>query len=305
VVTNAYGPAVSPPVFVDQISAEVATNLVRDTNPNGPEHDGLNFGATWVASDGTHSGVMSFNATNLNQVIVPGQTNFDVGAGTITFWMRSSGPTNSSGHAATLLDRRTGTGLVVVQQAGGSLEVQASGNANDVTTSSTVLTNGSWHQVAIVFNVTNAESILVYIDGTLDSNGGNTADWSWARGQQFEIGLSHDSFWQPYNGLLDDVRFYNRALTGAEVASIVSTGALVDTNALAMRLNFDTAPSRGLNLQWQATDVILQSSDAAGGPYTDTPSVASPYPTTIKGAGKFYRYHGHTPTNIVSNPYLM
>lgn len=108
-----------------------------------------------------------------------------------------------------------------------------------------------------------------------------------------------------YNGLLDDVRFYNRALTDSEVTSVFNTGAVVDANALVMRLNFDTAPIRGLNLQWQAPDVILQSSDSAIGPYTDTPSVASPYPSTIKGASKFYRYHGHTPTNIVSNPYLM
>jgi hypothetical protein len=51
--------------------------------------------------------------------------------------------------------------------------------------------------------------------------------------------------------------------------------------------------------------VTLQSGDAATGPYSDTPSVAAPYPTSIKGPRKFYRYHGHTPTNIVSNPYLM
>jgi len=304
VVSNAYGSAASS-VFVDQITAQVVTNLVLDSNPNGPEHDGLNFGATWLANDGTHSGVMSFNATNQNQIVVPGQTNFDVGAGTITFWIRSAGPTNATGNPATLIDRRKSNGLVVVQDAGGALEVQTSAKANDVSSSSTVLTNNNWHQVAVVFNITNNESIILYIDGALDSSSANTADWSWDPGQQFELGLSHDSHWQAYSGLLDDVRFYNRALTDTEVASTFNTGALVDTNALVMRLNFYTAPIRGLNLNWQATDVILQSSDSAPGPYTDTPSVASPYPTTIKGASKFYRYNGHTPTNIVSNPYLM
>jgi hypothetical protein len=305
VVSNLYGVASSGPLPIDQLSAQIVTNLVLDSSPNGQEHDGLNSGATWLATDGTHSGVMSFNATNRNQIIVPGQTNFDVGVGTITFWMRSAGPTNSDGNPAMLIDRRAANGLVIAQLADGSIEAQTSAKANDLISGSTVSTNNSWHHVAVVFNITNSENISLYIDGVLDTTGGNTADWSWQRGQQFELGLSHDTFWQAYNGLMDDVRFYNRALTDAEVTSVFNTAALVDTNALVMRLNFDTAPGRGLNLKWGVTDAILQSADTANGPYHDTPSIASPYPTSLKGASKFYRYHGHTTTNIVSNPYLM
>jgi hypothetical protein len=307
VVTNLYGSAVSAPVPVDQIAATVITNLVLDTNPNGPEHDGLNSGTAWLATSGTHSGVASFNGTNQNEIVVPGQISFDVGAGTISFWMRSSGLINPTGHPAALLDRRGGSGgLVIAQTSSGSVEVKVTTAINDFTSTSTVLSDDNWHHVSVVFNITNGEAIQLYIDGATDASSGNAADWSWAPGQELEFGLSHDaSSWQPYNGLLDDVRFYNRALAASDIASIFNTGALVDTAALVMRLNFDTAPVRGLNLSWRVTDVILQSANSVTGPYTDIPANVSPYPTSFKNAAKFFRYHGHSATNVVSNPYFM
>ena len=67
---------------------------------------------------------------------------------------------------------------------------------------------------------------------------------------------------------MDDVRFYNRVLTAAEIASAY-TGALVDTNALVMQLNFTAAPGSGINLTWQCPDAILQSANSVNGPYTD------------------------------------
>jgi hypothetical protein len=103
---------------------------------------------------------------------------------------------------------------------------------------------------------------------------------------------------------LDDVRFYNRVLSAAEIASAF-TGSLVDTNALVMQLNFTAAPGSGLNLTWQCPDAILQSADLVGGPYTDVPGAVSPYTVSPQGAAKFYRYRGHTPVTIVANPYLM
>jgi hypothetical protein len=49
----------------------------------------------------------------------------------------------------------------------------------------------------------------------------------------------------------------------------------------------------------------LQSADAVNGPYTDLVGAASPYNVGVQKAAKFYRYRGHTPVVINSNPYLM
>jgi hypothetical protein len=101
------------------------------------------------------------------------------------------------------------------------------------------------------------------------------------------------------------VRFYNRALSGSEVTSAYG-GALVDTNALVMQLNFTTAPGLGLVLTWKAPDAVLQSADSVTGPYTDLPEAASPYSVSVQQAAKFYRYRTqHTPAVVIANPYLM
>jgi hypothetical protein len=147
--------------------------------------------------------------------------------------------------------------------------------------------------------------VTIYIDGQPNNNTALSADWSWQPGQEIELGLSHDTnSFQPYNGLMDDVRFYNRALSDSEVLSAYS-GVLVDTNALVMQLNFTAAPGQGITLTWQATDAVLQSADSVAGPYTDVPGAVSPYNVSVQKTAKFYRYRGHTPNTLIANPYLM
>ena len=104
---------------------------------------------------------------------------------------------------------------------------------------------------------------------------------------------------------MDDVRFYNVALTDAQIASAY-TGSLVDNSALVMQLNFTTAPGAGITLTWQLPNAVLQSADSVEGPYTDVAGATSPYSVSIQKAAKYYRYQGvHAPAVIVSNPYLM
>jgi hypothetical protein len=167
------------------------------------------------------------------------------------------------------------------------------------------VSDGKWHHVAVTFDQSAGGQSFFYVDGTQIGSGGNGNPWSWQAGQEIELGLSHaTNSWQAFNGALDDVRIYNRALIDTEINSAFG-GALVDTNALTMRLNFDSAPTAGATLKWQTSDAILQSSDKVTGPYTDVPGAVSPHPTVLRGAGKFYRYRGHVPQAVVSNPYLM
>ena len=67
----------------------------------------------------------------------------------------------------------------------------------------------------------------------------------------------------------------------------------------------DAAPVAGVTLKWLCPDAVLQSADSVTGPYTDVPGAVSPVPTALRSGVKFYRYRGHVPTTIVSNPYLM
>jgi hypothetical protein len=307
-VTNLYGTAFSSAVTIgDEILTSRINNLVLDSNPKGPQENGLNHGATWLASstDGvsvTRTGVMSFSAIGTNQITVAGKTNFDSSAGTIMFWMRSGGLADPLGNPAALLDRaNNNNGCVIVQNADGTVALEA-GNAGAVSTTSP-LSDNHWHQVAVVYDQPGGQ-LVIYADGNFINNIAGLANWSWPTGQELEWGLSHNATsWQAYNGLMDDVRFYNRALTGDEIASAY-TGALVDTNALVMQLNFTTAPTQGVTLQWQCADGVLQSAASVKGPYTDVLGAGSPYTVPVQNSQTFYRYR-HIPVVIIANPYLM
>jgi hypothetical protein len=309
VVTNLYGKATSSLAMlaVDQITVTAGNNYVVDSNPNGITHDGLNTNATWLASstDGvrTRSGVMQFASASPSQIVVSGQTNFDATAGTVTFWMRSAGVADPGGNPAMLFDRAGSDGLQIVLNPDGTVQAQPASATSYTIVGSNVADN-KWHHIAVVFDQPGI-MMGIYVDGTLFYEYPSMPQWQWQPGQEIELGLSHTATWQAYDGLLDDVRFYNQVLTDADIASIHSTGALANPGALVMQLNFDTAPVNGISLQWQCPDAILQSADSAQGPYSDLGGARSPYPAAAVKAMKFYRYHGHTPAPVISNPYLM
>ncbi len=307
VVTNAYGQATSDVsvVTVDHLLPTAGSNFVMDSNPNGPAHDGVASGATWLASSGSRNGVMNFKASDPDQIVVQGETNFDATTGTVLLWIRSTGVTGTN--PAALFDRRNPNGCVLALGTNGTIQFQSSvGNENPFSSVATNLADNNWHLVGLVYDQSVSGEVDIYVDGQRDNLNFNSAAWSWQTGQELEFGLSHDTtLWQPYNGLMDDIRFYNRALTPTEMASVFSSGDLVDTNALVMRLNFDSAPGAGVTLRWQCPDAVLQSAASVLGPYTDVPSATSPYSTAVRGAGQFYRYHGHKASSVLSNPYLM
>ncbi len=311
VVTNLYGSTTSKVsvVTVDKLAVSPQP-YVLDSKSTGTKTDGVDLGATWVAasadSAGTNRlGVMQFS--NGSQIVVPGtNTDFDISAGTISFWMRSSGTNTTVGNeGATLFDRRAGSGLVIVQHDDGKLFVQTAPNAVNAFSSIASVSDGRWHHVAVTFEQGDGGLISIYIDGKLDSSNANTGDWSWPAGQEIDLGKSHDAYWRPYSGLLDDVRIYSRELTVTEIASVSTSDAVVDSAALVERLNFDTAPARGITVTWQSSDAVLQSAPTVTGPYTDIPNAKSAYSIETPASGNLFFRYTHVPVSILSNPYDM
>lgn len=312
VVTNLYGSVTSKvaAVIVDHLTSANGPGYTFDSKPVGTNQDGYDFGAAWLGSSadsrGTNrTGVMKFTASDPNQITLPGAANFDPPTDSILFWMRSAGTITNlpGGVGATLFDRSSGgNGLIVVQKDDGALLVQTANGGINFSSVMNVSDN-NWHHIAII---NNSAGVTLYIDGALDQAMG-PATVSWPVGQEIELGRSHDSSWRAYNGMLDDFRIYNRELAPDEIASIYTSDALVATNALMVRLNFDGVPAPGATISWGLSSAVLQSADNANGPYTDDLTATSPLylrmqPTTRK----FYRYrYTHTPTTIITNPYDM
>src|SRR5207248_5895044 len=88
-------------------------NIIVDSKPSGIAHNGVNAGATWVASSTdlapvpiTRSGVMQFSAAGSSQMTLSANTDFNSTKGTIVFWMRSAGAIGSGNFGAMIMDRR-------------------------------------------------------------------------------------------------------------------------------------------------------------------------------------------------------
>ena len=200
-----------------------------DTDPNGPEHDGTTTGTSWLASSAdsvgvARSGVMQFTAANASQVTVQGETNFDGNAGTIMFWMRSAGVVNATSNSAALFTRSAKDGLVIVQNVNGTIQAEPT-NAAGVLQPSPNVSDNHWHHVAVTFDQ-NADTMAFYVDGVAIASNSLVPSWGWDVGQAIALGASPG--WQSYNGLLDDVRYYNVALADADVLSVFNTGAVVN-----------------------------------------------------------------------------
>ena len=274
----------------------VAGGWVEDSKPSGTPHDGQNLGTTWIAAatDGasvTRSGVAQFASGA--QVAIPANPDFNAPTGTICFWMQMAAP--PAGNGVMLVDRRTSVGMVVTLDGtpSGGLGIQYNGNATFATSGS--LIDGNWHHVALLYEQSASGSVSVYIDGAQVASQVNTAAWSWPTTQQIELGRSHDTYWQEFNGQLDDFRIYNRELTGGEISTVATpatSDTLIDTSALTVRYNFDTA-GVGKGMSWSVG--VLQGSPVIGpaAGWTTNTTTSANYPllprSSVTNSALFYR----------------
>ena len=81
-----------------------------------------------------------------------------------------------------------------------------------------------WTHVAFVYGNGRAR---LYVDGELMCDNESTPNFSKVNGRDFYIGKYSDS-WYPFNGAIDEVRIYDRPLSGSEVRALVRYGQSTD-----------------------------------------------------------------------------
>ena len=248
---------VAPTNLKLRLNASTAAAIVSDTSGTATVHNGTNNTATWIAettdaNGRTRHGAMLFGATDSNgaatgdQVVVPTLSHADFlsSTGTIAFWMKTAGNVADGGNiqGSILFDRRASTGLLIYLADDGTVKIQA-GNAGTVVnsvSSTTAVKDDRWHHVALVFNGAAGASCDCYVDGVAAGSQVNGSSWSLLASQQIEIGRSHDTFWRRFNGRFDDYRYYNAALTPAQIGQIFSDeddAVAPGTNVLATMQN--------------------------------------------------------------------
>ena len=181
------------------------------------ENNGTIDGAEWAT--GQSGGALKFNGTN--HVVIPNESFFDfTGKVTVMAWMKAS-----------YLDWRNLSTIIAKGSDGnGGWALQKTGRANgvsfwvDVTAmpwdgvkAGVGVFDGQWHHVAGVYDGSNA---YIYIDGGLDSNSVSCSGSIKTNNRDVYIGQNPVSMARPWEGLIDDARVYNYALSKNEVAAI-------------------------------------------------------------------------------------
>jgi hypothetical protein len=168
-------------------------------------NNGTISGATWTT--GHVNGALSFNGSSNYVNCGSGASNYD--NITVSVWMQTS--TNR-----VLVSNRYNTGYGTWYTLSSStIEIgdNASGGYKYLTFNTPTL-NGLWHHVVYTKNGT---SHAIYVDGNLDQSFTSNADIS--VNQTLFIGKSNMSnSW--FNGIIDDVRIYNRASLAEEVLQL-------------------------------------------------------------------------------------
>ena len=204
---------------------EPATNgTVRDVS--GVGNHGRVIGAQWVA-EGRLGGAYRFCMTNLTDcIVVPDSDTLDVEKVTVAAWIKTD---DADGFWNRILDKdwRKGYNLCMGGhgQPGGRVDFRGrvlfSANVLPVGSNGRVA-DGGWHHVAGTYD---GAMRRLYVDGVLQS---------WTRSERpgpipknnWDIGIGNTKVdygtgeFFGYDGLIDDVRVYNRALSAAEIRAL-------------------------------------------------------------------------------------
>ncbi len=125
----------------------------------------------------------------------------------------------------------------------------------------TDLVDGEWHHVAAVLvddGSPDVSEVLLYVDGNLDPimPGGTANQMDTSSGGEFRIAYDLNNTGRTFDGMIDDVRIYDRALTADEIKTLVSDPGGTVTQALAPSpADGKIIESTWYNLTWTAGDL--------------------------------------------------
>ena len=216
-------------------------DIARDSSGN-KNHGKLSGGPVWQPKDGVTKGALLFDGSD-DKVELPSSVGVDV-AGTVAVWINCT-PT---GEDYIWYDAQDGPkeGRLYIEN--NRLIAQLCRSNDYVVDLGVDFTPyaGDWHHIAFTWE--NAGEAELYIDGT-EAASDNTVSLSAIKHNYTVLG-EHGVAprFKYYNGLMDDVRIYNYALSQLEIARIcsVTPKAIGPGPAKGAKIN----PSDQLELSW-------------------------------------------------------
>jgi autotransporter-associated beta strand protein len=251
--------------------SQVGDGVVTNLGLGGSAFNGEIVGDGAVVVSGRYGNGLSLDGSSYISVpnrITPLDCNADGAAWTYALWIKTSTAGSTFGYQG---DGNWSSGATTFYLNNNSVGGSKAGGVrygDGWLTGTATLNNNAWRFVAITVS---GGVKTIYVDGNVDAKTGTTG-WNAAgsaSANQFWIGDSPDSGdgIVPFNGTLDEVYLFNRALTQAEVRNIMSNKTAVTetviTGVLPAGSPVNLASGATLDLSG-TTQTIAALSDVSG-----------------------------------------
>ena len=181
---------------------------------------------------GTNGRALQFNGSSQYVSMANTSTADNLSAMSVSAWIKTSGGKQIIVEKSSSVGFDTGAGwYLAVSTAGkGAFIIQQDTSHYWAYTTDINVNDGNWHPFTVTFNGTGA-SIAIYVDGVsrtlINSSIGTPSSWT----NSNPIRIGDDIAGKYYfNGSIDDVRIYNRALSSNEIVNVMNFNA--PTNGL-------------------------------------------------------------------------
>ncbi len=199
----------------------------NDESGNG--NNGTVNGATLTTDRfGDSNSAYSFYGNNDYVEIATNNGSFNSQTYTISFWYKTNATPYTGFYPRGIISRSNSSGSpsnvydnYCIFEGGGSLALNYQGAGTQMNTPSgidwvTQVNNDSWHHINVTVN---SDSLKTYVDGILVKKLPYLAGITF-QNYPIRIGKSNHSFWSEYNGYIDDIGIWNRALTQQEITNL-------------------------------------------------------------------------------------
>ena len=218
---------------------------LADASGNG--HGGTVVGATWTS--GKHESALSFNGTNA-RVDLPALGTFYKTGFTLEAWVKKSTTKLDTGIVGSWDYPQGGGPMLWVDHLAGRYHLTMNTGLSSYLDSGQTPTAEQWQHLTGTYDGATAR---FYLDGVLvasrpfTGNVGDSDDW--------HIGAYGGSPGQFFDGVIDDVRIYDRALTGSEIQADLNEGVAADTTPPSAPTNFakTSATATRISTSWTAS----------------------------------------------------
>lgn len=210
-------------------------NLIDDESGN--LNNGTTYNTNW--SNGLNGSSLSFNGSSSYASFNHSSAfNTVFKEASISVWVNLNQlPSSISNSFGPIFDSDQDAYILYLDKANAELRFKVkdiNGNAERPGIPESYLSTGNWHHVA---GVCNNEDVLIYLDGMLIDNHTNQALDTLIQNQIAEIGRNNGNY---FNGKLDELKIFNRALTPVEVEMLYQQSSYFCTDTTQVILPLDS-----------------------------------------------------------------